>query len=72
MVCLPCILLPIALIVYLKVIQPLLLMILPASWRSKVDAWLYPTCPLQQPPVTKQIEQSDDHDKCDENTKKTI
>ncbi|VDN52178.1 unnamed protein product [Dracunculus medinensis] len=48
MVCVPCIILPVILAIYLKFIQPFILRFLPQSWRSKFDAILYPTCPLQE------------------------
>ncbi|VDM40709.1 unnamed protein product [Toxocara canis] len=50
MVCVPCIILPILLAIYLKFIQPYVLHLLPESWRIKFDAILYPTCPARPPP----------------------
>lgn len=58
MVCIPCIILPVAIWIYMKFIQPLILRILPASWREKVDNWLYPTCPVKAPPPAKKVENS--------------
>ncbi|KAI1728443.1 hypothetical protein DdX_00626 [Ditylenchus destructor] len=61
MVCVPCILLPFLLAIYLKFIQPLVLKFIPASWKAKVDALLYPTatCPIKVPkqPTAEQSSQ---------------
>ncbi len=50
MVCIPCIILPVVLAIYLRFIQPFILYMLPTSWRVRVDTWLYPTCPVRLPP----------------------
>ncbi|KAI1726800.1 hypothetical protein Ddc_04070 [Ditylenchus destructor] len=81
MVCVPCILLPFLLAIYLKFIQPLVLKFIPASWKAKVDALLYPTatCPIKVPtqPTAEQSSQmpteevNNAGDCCDE-TKKDI
>ncbi|KAL1234698.1 UPF0729 protein [Trichinella pseudospiralis] len=44
MVCIPCILVPFFLWLYIKFIQPLIWRYVPAKWRTSVDYWLYPTC----------------------------
>ncbi|VDO33798.1 conserved hypothetical protein [Brugia malayi] len=49
MVCVPCILLPVLLALYIKFIQPIVFRFLPESWRTTFDALLYPTCPIQIP-----------------------
>uniref|UniRef100_A0A915E628 Uncharacterized protein n=1 Tax=Ditylenchus dipsaci TaxID=166011 RepID=A0A915E628_9BILA len=48
MVCVPCILLPFLLAIYLKFIQPFVLKFVPQAWKARLDALLYPTatCPL--------------------------
>uniref|UniRef100_A0AC35UCL3 UPF0729 protein n=1 Tax=Rhabditophanes sp. KR3021 TaxID=114890 RepID=A0AC35UCL3_9BILA len=49
MVCLPCVVLPIFLAIYLKFIQPLIFRFMPDTWKAKLDSILYPTCPLNIP-----------------------
>lgn len=49
MVCVPCILLPILLAIYIRFIQPIVFRLLPESWRTTFDAILYPTCPTGVP-----------------------
>lgn len=81
MVCVPCIILPVLLAIYLKFIQPLILRFVPDSWKTRVDAVLYPTCPvlLQKPASsteldnnsTNSVEQPQKLDKCVE-TKKDL
>ncbi|VDN06826.1 unnamed protein product [Thelazia callipaeda] len=44
MVCVPCILLPIVLAIYIRFIQPIVFRLLPESWRVAFDAVMYPTC----------------------------
>ncbi|KRZ69286.1 UDP-N-acetylglucosamine transporter [Trichinella papuae] len=44
MVCIPCILVPFFLWLYIKFIQPLVWRYVPEKWRTSVDYWLYPTC----------------------------
>ncbi|VDK29248.1 unnamed protein product [Gongylonema pulchrum] len=56
MVCIPCILLPIVLAIYIKFIQPIIFRLLPESWRTTFDALLYPTCPV---PVTQPVPTED-------------
>ncbi|EFO17138.1 hypothetical protein LOAG_11362 [Loa loa] len=51
MVCVPCILLPILLAIYIKFIQPVVFRLLPESWRTTFDAVLYPTCPVPSAPA---------------------
>ncbi|CAG9532575.1 unnamed protein product [Cercopithifilaria johnstoni] len=46
MVCVVCILPPILLAIYIKFIQPVILRLLPESWKMKFNALLYPTCPI--------------------------
>jgi hypothetical protein len=46
MVCVPCIILPFVLAVYIKFIQPIVLRFVPDRWKIWFDSWLYPTCPL--------------------------
>uniref|UniRef100_A0AC35EX49 Uncharacterized protein n=2 Tax=Panagrolaimus sp. PS1159 TaxID=55785 RepID=A0AC35EX49_9BILA len=53
MVCLPCIILPVCLAIYLRFIQPLILRFVPEGWKQKFDAYLYPTCPIKRQPVAK-------------------
>lgn len=50
MVCIPCIILPVALWVYAKFLQPFILRWMPPTWRAWLDNWLYPTCPVKPPP----------------------
>lgn len=71
MVCIPCIILPVALWIYMKFIQPLILRILPQAWREKVDNWLYPTCPVKAPP-TKKSENSSTEGKNDEKNSESL
>uniref|UniRef100_A0AC34GQS6 Uncharacterized protein n=1 Tax=Panagrolaimus sp. ES5 TaxID=591445 RepID=A0AC34GQS6_9BILA len=53
MVCVPCIILPVLLGLYLRFIQPFILRYIPEGWKEKFDAYLYPTCPIKrQQPVT--------------------
>lgn len=49
MVCVPCILLPFLLALYLKFIQPIIFRLLPEAWKTRFDAILYPTCPARIP-----------------------
>lgn len=53
MVCVPCIILPVLLAIYLRFIQPFILRFVPEQWKVKFDAYLYPTCPIQRPPPPK-------------------
>ncbi|CAD5210073.1 unnamed protein product [Bursaphelenchus okinawaensis] len=46
MVCVPCFILPVLVVIYVRFIQPLILRFVPQAWKTKLDAWLYPTCPL--------------------------
>uniref|UniRef100_A0A914DAY3 Uncharacterized protein n=1 Tax=Acrobeloides nanus TaxID=290746 RepID=A0A914DAY3_9BILA len=46
MICCPCFLLPVLLAIYLKFIQPLIWRFVPEAWRARIDAWLYPLCPM--------------------------
>uniref|UniRef100_A0A1I7RPW8 UPF0729 protein C18orf32 homolog n=2 Tax=Bursaphelenchus xylophilus TaxID=6326 RepID=A0A1I7RPW8_BURXY len=46
MVCVPCFILPVLVIIYVRFIQPLILKFVPNAWKTKLDSWLYPTCPL--------------------------
>lgn len=46
MVCVPCIILPILVVIYVRFIQPLIIRFVPESWRTRIDAILYPTCPV--------------------------
>lgn len=50
MVCIPCIILPVALWLYNKFLHPYVLKLIPQRWRDKVDNWWYPTCPIKMPP----------------------
>uniref|UniRef100_A0A8R1XKF0 Uncharacterized protein n=1 Tax=Onchocerca volvulus TaxID=6282 RepID=A0A8R1XKF0_ONCVO len=52
MVCVPCILLPVLLAIYIKFIQPIIFRLLPESWRTTFDAVLYPTCQIPATPAT--------------------
>uniref|UniRef100_A0AAF5PY37 Uncharacterized protein n=1 Tax=Wuchereria bancrofti TaxID=6293 RepID=A0AAF5PY37_WUCBA len=52
MVCVPCILLPVLLALYIKFIQPIVFRFLPQSWRTTFDELLYPTCSIQIPSTT--------------------
>lgn len=49
MVCVPCIILPVILAIYLKFIQPFIMRFVPESWTARIDAILYPTCPVAAP-----------------------
>ncbi|KRX80171.1 UDP-N-acetylglucosamine transporter [Trichinella sp. T6] len=51
MVCIPCILVPFFLWLYIKFIQPLIWRYVPAKWRTSVDYWLYPTCKVRDLPA---------------------
>ncbi|VDP23322.1 unnamed protein product [Onchocerca flexuosa] len=51
MVCVPCILLPVLLAIYIKFIQPIIFRLLPESWRTTFDAVLYPTCQIPAAPT---------------------
>uniref|UniRef100_A0A0R3RZP0 Secreted protein n=1 Tax=Elaeophora elaphi TaxID=1147741 RepID=A0A0R3RZP0_9BILA len=51
MVCVLCLLPPIIMVIYIKFIQPLVLRLLPESWRTAFDALLYPTCPIRVAPT---------------------
>ena len=48
MVCVPCILLPVLAVIYVRFIQPLILRFVPERWKAKVESILYPTatCPI--------------------------
>ncbi|CAJ0585839.1 unnamed protein product, partial [Mesorhabditis spiculigera] len=50
MVCVPCIILPVLLAIYLKFIQPLIMRFMPERWVHFLDPILYPTCPVKIPP----------------------
>uniref|UniRef100_A0AC34QKC8 Uncharacterized protein n=1 Tax=Panagrolaimus sp. JU765 TaxID=591449 RepID=A0AC34QKC8_9BILA len=59
MVCVPCIILPVLLAIYVRFIQPFILRFVPEQWKTKFDAFLYPTCPIpkrQKPAVEEQTE----------------
>ncbi|PAV90212.1 hypothetical protein WR25_08299 [Diploscapter pachys] len=49
MVCVPCILLPALMFIYMKFIAPYLYRILPERWVHILDPYLYPTCPVKIP-----------------------
>ncbi|KRY18171.1 UDP-N-acetylglucosamine transporter [Trichinella patagoniensis] len=51
MVCIPCILVPFFLWLYIKFIQPLIWRYVPEKWRTRVDYWLYPTCKVRDLPA---------------------
>ncbi|KRX55483.1 UDP-N-acetylglucosamine transporter [Trichinella sp. T9] len=51
MVCIPCILVPFFLWLYIKFIQPLIWRYVPEKWRTSVDYWLYPTCKVRDLPA---------------------
>ncbi|MFH4981961.1 hypothetical protein AB6A40_008670 [Gnathostoma spinigerum] len=53
MVCIPCIILPVILFIYIRFIQPLVLRLLPPAWMAKFDAIFYPTCPARPPSPSK-------------------
>ena len=64
MVCVPCIILPILLAIYVKFIQPIVLRFVPEAWKAKVDSWLYPTCPIpKQNRTSKTTTEADDENK---------
>ena len=50
MVCIPCILVPVALWLYVRFIQPLVMRFIPEKYRSWLDGILYPMCPAKLPP----------------------
>ena len=50
MVCIPCILLPLALWIYHKFLHPLIWRVMPENWRAWLDNKFYPTCPVKPPP----------------------
>ncbi|KAL3995524.1 hypothetical protein ACH3XW_26160 [Acanthocheilonema viteae] len=84
MVCVLCILPPILLAIYIKFIQPIILRLLPESWRNTFDSLLYPTCPIRTasaqdtsttsnkaPDVhDREIQERVDYDNCPGNSKK--
>uniref|UniRef100_A0A914CK91 Uncharacterized protein n=1 Tax=Acrobeloides nanus TaxID=290746 RepID=A0A914CK91_9BILA len=77
MVCVPCIILPVLLAIYLKFIQPFIMRFVPEAWKVKLDAILYPTCPVKAPPPQKKkSEESNETSKvaqecaCDSDDKK--
>lgn len=49
MVCVPCIVLPFLLALYIKFVQPIILRFVPERWKIWFDSLLYPTCPLKIP-----------------------
>ncbi|KRX26475.1 UDP-N-acetylglucosamine transporter [Trichinella nelsoni] len=51
MVCIPCILVPFFLWLYIKFIQPLIWRYVPEKWRTSVDYWFYPTCKVRDLPA---------------------
>ncbi|KRZ60975.1 UDP-N-acetylglucosamine transporter [Trichinella nativa] len=51
MVCIPCILVPFFLWLYIKFIQPFIWRYVPEKWRTSVDYWLYPTCKVRDLPA---------------------
>lgn len=62
MVCVPCIILPVLLAIYVKFIQPLILRFVPDRWKAKFDAFLYPTCPIQKQPVNTTDSKEDEEE----------
>lgn len=54
MVCVPCILIPLAVWIYYKFLQPYVVPLIPERWRNWVDSMLYPTgtCPIKAPKQT--------------------
>lgn len=83
MVCLPCILPPILLAIFIKFVQLIVLRLLPESWKTAFDALLYPTCPIRtvstqnvatmdnSPDVQgRDVQQRDDFDGCLKSSKK--
>uniref|UniRef100_A0A0M3HTI7 CR032 protein n=1 Tax=Ascaris lumbricoides TaxID=6252 RepID=A0A0M3HTI7_ASCLU len=60
MVCVPCLILPFLLAIYLKFIQPYVLRLIPEAWRTTFDALLYPTCPARPPPVLEKATKSEE------------
>lgn len=58
MVCIPCILVPLALWLYNKFLHPYVIQLVPIKWRAKVDGWLYPTCPLKMAKQPVSVENS--------------
>ncbi|VDD94423.1 unnamed protein product [Enterobius vermicularis] len=74
MVCVPCLILPVILAIYLKFIQPYVLRLFPESWRAKFDAILYPTCPIQTQAAkanVSKVESSEETPACSSGNKKT-
>uniref|UniRef100_A0A7E4UVW2 UPF0729 protein n=1 Tax=Panagrellus redivivus TaxID=6233 RepID=A0A7E4UVW2_PANRE len=51
MVCVPCIILPVLLAIYVRFIQPIVLRYVPDQWKNWLDNLLYPTCALPRRPV---------------------
>jgi len=57
MVCIPCILIPAALWIYMRFIQPLIMRILPVEWKQKFDNYFYSQqCPVKPPPPSKKTD----------------
>uniref|UniRef100_A0A914Z6F8 Uncharacterized protein n=1 Tax=Panagrolaimus superbus TaxID=310955 RepID=A0A914Z6F8_9BILA len=59
MVCVPCIILPVLLGLYLRFIQPFILRYIPEGWKEKFDAYLYPTCPIKRPQPVKTTDKNE-------------
>lgn len=85
MVCLPCLLPPILLAIFIKFVQPVILRLLPESWKKTFDALLYPTCPIPTAPADvastsdkvpdahdRDCQEQDDCGGCPESTKKDL
>uniref|UniRef100_A0A914WUA6 CR032 protein n=1 Tax=Plectus sambesii TaxID=2011161 RepID=A0A914WUA6_9BILA len=60
MVCIPCIIVPAALFIYLKFLQPIILRFVPQRWQAWLDSLLYPTCPVK-PPVASSTAAKHNH-----------
>jgi hypothetical protein len=57
MVCVPCIVVPFLMVIYLKFVQPFILRFVPERWKTRFDSWLYPTCPVSVPKKRNESEQ---------------
>ncbi len=58
MVCVPCIILPLALWIFHKFLQPIILRLMPETWRDWLNNKLYPTatCPIKKTPAEPQAD----------------
>uniref|UniRef100_A0A914HD85 Autophagy protein 5 n=1 Tax=Globodera rostochiensis TaxID=31243 RepID=A0A914HD85_GLORO len=63
MVCVPCIILPFVLAIYLKFVQPFILRFVPQRWKLWFDSVLYPTCPVKPTTDAAKMEKNSEDSK---------